>query len=358
MKVDWIQWGRRNSFIGPKALADDFELTTHVSYPKSLNFNDNIGAKFYRFTFLQEKLFNYFKKDSLDLGSNKFISKFHYDIQPNIAPNSIIYTLANGYPALSLDLSANKLVHEQVSCALDLAELRNRYQKTSYDLDMIYRRELSTFKAADMIICPSVSVKNYVHSIYPQSLTSVVRYPALNIKRCDKVVVRDKGQKIKLLFGGRIEPVKGAELLFLVAKKFKNIELHLVGDVICNIPKLDNLKVYGKVEHSILLGLLSNMDAILFPSLSEGSSLFAMEALALGVPGIVSVQSGSHYKHHVTGLLFDANEPEELYDLLEMITLNESILNDFRLQLSVSKIHDFNDYKKDLCIAVKKSMLK
>ena len=103
----------------------------------------------------------------------------------------------------------------------------------------------------------------------------------LNLKQKDKIVI----------YVGRIETAKGSDLILNVAEKNKDITFILVGkinDKKIKIPNLKNLKIINSVPNERLSEYYNASDLCLFPSRAESFGMVPREAMACGIPTIVS----------------------------------------------------------------------
>lgn len=346
IKLHWVQWGRRNGFIGPKALSGAFDLSVHVSHVKSINLG-NINVSQYYSPYIYQEYRRRLFDDSLDLGSNYSLDYYHSKIVKSIGRDSYLYTIANGLPIVK-DVECRYKIHEQVSCALDLAVLKNKYDNKKLNIDKIRDREIDTFSNVDLVICPSDAVERYVHDLYPDVNTCKVLYPrpTLDISTVEREIRHKKN--LDFIFAGRIENAKGMQTIFRLSAEFSDIKFHLVGQAHMNIPKRNNLIIHGKKDHRELFKLFSESDALIFPSLSEGSSFVTLEALSLGVPGIVSFQSGSHYEHNKTGFIFNAFDYDSCANIVRSIVNDPAILKKCRDNLAKLERYSFDDYSSSL----------
>ena len=92
-------------------------------------------------------------------------------------------------------------------------------------------------------------------------------------------------------FVGRVSEMKGAQELYMLAKRLPFIEFRLVGDVSDSVnvwerPK--NITLVGGLPHSKVLSEMDKADIFIFPSHSEGFSLALTEAMARGLPSIAT----------------------------------------------------------------------
>ncbi len=102
-----------------------------------------------------------------------------------------------------------------------------------------------------------------------------------NLKKDDKVII----------YVGRIETAKGSDLLLQVAEHNKDITFILVGNINdkkIKIPELKNLKIINSVPNEKLFEYYNASDLCLFPSRAESFGMVPREAMACGIPTIVS----------------------------------------------------------------------
>lgn len=96
-------------------------------------------------------------------------------------------------------------------------------------------------------------------------------------------------EKFTVLYIGRLEPAKGVQELAAAAQRLPEVEFLVAGDgelrssLASGAPKLRLLGFQPDIS-----GLLAQADLLVHPSHSEGSSLVALEAMAAGVPCLLS----------------------------------------------------------------------
>jgi glycosyltransferase involved in cell wall biosynthesis len=64
---------------------------------------------------------------------------------------------------------------------------------------------------------------------------------------------------------------------------------------------------------------MANADVFVFPSLFEGSAVVTYEALACGLPSVVTAESGAVVRDSIEGFLVPARDPETLAIRMETI---------------------------------------
>lgn len=186
----------------------------------------------------------------------------------------------------------------------------------------------------------AVEIKNFIDEI---------DYPKIPAKAED-------GAYFAFVFVGSLTTRKGVLLLlktfYKLSKVHANLKLHLVGDG----PEIDKVRKFVKdtnlgevvIIHGQLetpLEIVSRSDYFVLPSLSEGTSRAAMEALYLGLPCIMrNVDSNSELiQSPEQGFLFDTDE--ELFALMERaVTNGRSRRNKTRLPIEFSQIECTKSY--------------
>lgn len=154
---------------------------------------------------------------------------------------------------------------------------------------------------------------------------------------------------LKLLFLGRLVPLKGANLLLDALARVRTVapvELVIVGDG----PERAALE-----EHSARIGLsdtvrfrgflpvegcadeLHRADALVLPSLMEAGGAVVLEAMASGVPVIATRWGGpADYLDDTTGVLIDPHNPEQFIEDLALAIIRFAREPQLRRRLAVA----------------------
>lgn len=121
----------------------------------------------------------------------------------------------------------------------------------------------------------------------------------------------------RVAFVGGLTWRKGALEYLRLARVLSSLaEFHLFG--ICRIPLpivrrlAPNLVMNGHLNRSELIRRLAECDLMVLPSWWEGSATVVYEAMALGVPCIVTPETGSVITHGQDGLIVPAGDDEAL----------------------------------------------
>ena len=159
-----------------------------------------------------------------------------------------------------------------------------------------------------------------------------------------------------LLYVGRIEPIKGLDLLLdtvdLLAKS-RDIQLYVVGGSLEKDPELDRLRkktadlglgnrivFKGSVDQDTLKHYYSASDVFVFPSFYESFGLVVLEAMSCGLPVVASRVGGvvSFVRNGENGYLIPWRCPEPYAEKIEVLLSNP----DLRAFMSQSALQTAN----------------
>ena len=86
---------------------------------------------------------------------------------------------------------------------------------------------------------------------------------------------------------------------------------------------MDHVIFLGYVPHKQLSGLYNMADALLLPSLMEGTPMVVLEALACGTPVVASIVGGipDLVKNGVNGYLLDQVNPPAIAETIERMVI-------------------------------------
>ena len=149
------------------------------------------------------------------------------------------------------------------------------------------------------------------------------------------------GEKV-IVYVGRLEPLKGLELLFQSTSIMENreaLKVLIIGGIARagEVDRLKNLSVelgidkitefVGVVDHRLLPLYYNAADVCVVPSYYESFGLVALEALACGTPVVASRVGGlpTVVQHGRTGYLLSWRCPEPFADSLEMILFSQGL---------------------------------
>jgi len=210
--------------------------------------------------------------------------------------------------------------------------------------------ELKIMKEAMGILVLTEVEKKDIHKLYkipiekikviPGGVDLGIFYPE------DKTYAREYlniPNKNTLLYAGRIEPIKGLDILidaFNVIQEHQDCQLIIVGGNLDQDHELKRLKSYavqldlldkilfiGAVTQEKLRLYYSAADVFVFPSHYESFGLVALEAMACGTPVVASRVGGipSFIDDAETGYLITRRCPDPFVDKLETLLSNQDL---------------------------------
>lgn len=264
----------------------------------------------------------------------KHLPQFLKNLKIYIDKQDLSYDLISAHYYLSglIGLKLKKII----SCPLfvtfhTLALMKNLVGKSMEEKEDLARikSELYLTKKADKIIATSESDLEYIHTLYNCPLKKIsLLNPGVNLtlfrpikKSSAKKIIRANPNHKIILFVGRIEPLKGIDVLLytikiLLQRKLKPIPcLWIVGanniknekDWTKELRHLEGLrrlleirpyvKFVGRQSQLKLPYYYNSAEIVLMPSQYESFGIAALEAMACAVPVIVTDTAG------VSGLL-------------------------------------------------------
>jgi len=212
-------------------------------------------------------------------------------------------------------------------------------ERVSKDFDLKFMRQNrrmikiqnDAFRVADKIVVPSAFVFLELEKLnISRKKISIVEFGAEN-----NSIIHDGNIKLKksgtdFCFLGVLSPRKGLIDILNVWNDqiFENDRLHLCGRV---YPEIRDMINKNKLENIILHGFINpyeflhNYDVFLLPSWMEGSSKSVYEAMASGLPSIVSYSSGSIIRHKEDGFIINAGDRYSLRKYMIRLKTNEAL---------------------------------
>jgi glycosyltransferase involved in cell wall biosynthesis len=211
---------------------------------------------------------------------------------------------------------------------------------------------------ADLILCGSEFVKQTVAYFFPEQIGKCRILPyGVNVGEFNfphRIFVQK--DVFKFAFIGRVSWRKGAGLLLDAWKQFiienPTCELHFFGGVDIEIgtdghPR--NVFMHGWLGQPDLVENLKGMDALVFPTTFEGSAIAVYQAMAMKLPVITTVNSGTVLKHGESCEIVKVGDNEALIAAMEKFVNNI----DYRERIAekaylLSKDYTWGHYKERL----------
>jgi glycosyltransferase involved in cell wall biosynthesis len=196
-----------------------------------------------------------------------------------------------------------------IVCVLDAAAFHYSLQDRILENEMaaaktwpgklLRRRKHTEIEYADQIICVSDFAKLSYANAGVNTDRIVVNKMGCDIIKFSSPVARPRIGPPKFVFVGMPIYRKGFDLLAAsyarLLGQYPDAELHVVGDSAMACAKSANGGVvfHGKLTHGELSKLFARMDCLVLPSRLESFWMVVVEALASGLPAIVSDHVGS-----------------------------------------------------------------
>lgn len=186
---------------------------------------------------------------------------------------------------------------------------------------------------ADKILVGSTfAASTFIHEGIPSERIITIPYGA-DMSRFHAPVQEHRiDDTFRVLFVGQIGQRKGITYLFRAYEKFmgKNTELVLAGNFSgapsAFSPYLRLFRHVGQVPHIELPRLYRSADVFVFPTLIEGMGHVFLEAMACGVPVIVSPNGPSDIvRDGVDGFIVPIRDPDAIAEKLEVLRANKEL---------------------------------
>jgi D-inositol-3-phosphate glycosyltransferase len=231
-----------------------------------------------------------------------------------------------------------------------LGEIKNRASLSEHETDLRIESEAKIIAGADRVICATEQERTLLRQLYAASSDKVSVIPlGVDLDRFRPGEQDDARRALGLkderiiLFVGRIEPLKGLDILISAAALLESdVECSVLivgGDEssIAEVAELQELArekgieqrvaFVGAVDHDMLPLYYNAADLCVVPSHYESFGLVAVEAMASGVPVVASRVGGlaGTVKDGETGYLISWLCPEPFAERIELLLENEPL---------------------------------
>ncbi len=183
------------------------------------------------------------------------------------------------------------------------------------------------FTGTDYFLCPSEAVGDDLVTNWRVSRESVIIIPyGMNPKWLELVAKPKRG---RVLFVGTADLRKGIHYLAMAADilraRGRDYEFRVAGDVTDKVKEqrlCQNLTFLGRIPRDQIHEEFSLAAIFVLPSLAEGSAEVTYEALASGVPLVVTASAGSVARDGIEGKIVPERDAGALADALEELLEN------------------------------------
>ncbi len=267
-------------------------------------------------------LFEWFVRKELAgrTGEQKFDLVHLWDVCPEL----ISRFQQKGYPVL-LDVPiapmayANRLQKGGIPCQL-------------FDDPVLREREINAFLLADHLLAPSEFVAQELASLgVSRNKISVVEFGVDIPEQARSMDDNRNGEGLRFCFAGNINFRKGLnELLQAWSSSASGCdELHLCGRVYPEVKALLANACGGKIYTPGFVNTfqyLRECDVFVFPSWMEGSAKAVYEAMACGLPAIVTHSAGSIVRDGIDGFVIEAGDVGALQERMQWFRDNPELI--------------------------------
>ena len=195
------------------------------------------------------------------------------------------------------------------------------------DLDemaWLHDRRLRELDGADLVLVPSEHIAGrLVEQGTPREKLRVIPYAADTRRFRPRDARSESG--CTFLFAGGVTQRKGIKYLLDAWQSVNRPgwRLQLLGALPAQLgpleSRLDGVEVLGRVAHADVPARMAAADVFVFPSLFEGSAVVTYEALACGLPSIVTPSAGSVARDGVDGFVVPPADAESLAQAMERL---------------------------------------
>ncbi len=211
-----------------------------------------------------------------------------------------------------------------------LLEAKKKEKKQTYNA---IDRDLIKLNLADKILVPSEYIfKEVIKKGIAKNKINIIEQSISNEKLLE---IKTNPQKGKILFVGQISIMKGihyfAEACRILEKKNIFYEFLAVGKSSLNIrnPLLKGPKYLGYLSFEELINIYSSSDIFVLPSLSDAFPISHLEAMAFGLPVILTNSCGNIVEDGKSGYIINPKDSNKLADKIEEIVENRSLRKKF-----------------------------
>jgi glycosyltransferase involved in cell wall biosynthesis len=193
------------------------------------------------------------------------------------------------------------------------------------ELAWLHERRLRDLELADRILVPSDHIAAMlIRHGTPRERVRVIPYAA-DTRRFRPDPAKRHGLDCTFLFAGGITQRKGIKYLLEAWRRIRRPgwRLQLLGALPRELGPLrnylDEVEHLGRVGHAEVPARLVAADVFVFPSLFEGSAVVTYEALACGLPSVVTPNAGSVVRDGIEGFLVPSGDVERLAEGMERL---------------------------------------
>lgn len=228
------------------------------------------------------------------------------------------------------------------------------------DSDRHLAEKSEELRLADIVFVPSEHVRRTLAGIIADEKIRVIGYGAPPVE-ARKRELRHPNRPLKVLFAGALSRQKGiGYLLDAVDLIGTRLELTLIGRRLGADTRVDtacsNHQWFQTLPHRKVLEVMTESDVMVLPSFSEGFGLVVTEALACGLPVIVTPNVGASdlIKDGKEGFVVPVASAEAIADRLNTLDQDRELLAQMSLNAQIAATeHSWSKYRRNLAETIK-----
>lgn len=208
------------------------------------------------------------------------------------------------------------------------------------ELSLQQKNMLTEIKYIDFLLCASNFIaKTYINQGFDKSKIKVIPY-AINTSRFSITnTKKSMTNKFKAIFVGQLSLRKGILDLIKAWNELKlhNAELVIIGRIDKKIEPLlkfdKNINYLGPIPNNKLNDYYNSSNLFIMPSLEDGFGQVCLEAMAAGLPVIVTENTGSKdvVKENYNGVIIPVNDNDKLKEKIEYFYSHRDICKEMGL---------------------------
>lgn len=232
-----------------------------------------------------------------------------------------------------------------------LGEIKNRSSVQEHETDLRIASERAVLQGVERVICATEQERASIRQLYDADAGKITVIPlGVDMDRFRPAAKADARRRLGLaaderivLFVGRLEPLKGVDILIGAASLLDsdvNCSVLIVGgdetsheqvaelqSLASNLGVSDRVAFAGAVDHDLLPLYYNAADVCVVPSHYESFGLVAIEAMASGLPVVASRVGGltGTVRDGETGYLIPWLCPEPFAERIELLLDNEPL---------------------------------
>jgi glycosyltransferase involved in cell wall biosynthesis len=197
-------------------------------------------------------------------------------------------------------------------------------------------RKTRELDLAEIVICPSAFVLDSLPEGVRASKPCVVApFGSPSIEHVETAERKSEGGRLRILFAGALTQRKGLADLFAAMKLVasKEIELVVMGSLLRPLAwyreRFPHFIYEPPRPHRDVLRLMRTCDVLVLPSIVEGRALVQQEAMACGLPLIVTKHAGGDdlIAEGETGFLVPIRAPEAIAEKINWCATNRASIS-------------------------------